>query len=497
MSSLTANLRLSPSQWTALKPVLITLGVALFCGWAVATEQARLAIAGGMLFALIAAGSVTPRLMIVVLLGILCFLGDFRRFITITYPNSGQDPILLVPPLVVGLMVASLVATKSLRFDSALSKWVVALLILMTLQILNPAQGGMSVGIAGTLFTIVPVCWFWLGQIYATEEMINKLVLVAMPVIAVLAGILGLYQVFVGFLPFEQEWIDTEGYSSLWVASDVVRPFSWFTAASEYAGFLMMAIVALWAMVSTRKRLDLLPVVAFLVIALFLIGSRGPIVKVLALVPLVWAITSQSAASWVPRLVLAVVITIGAAGYSLTAVSSMEMESGAADVLVGRNADGLLNPMDAETSTVGKHGDMMERGFISGFSTPLGLGLGSTTPAAKKFGGNRKSSEIDYTNLILSLGLMGMVIYGGILLLVGWNAFWYYLQVRTTLALAIGGMLLIHIGGWTRGTEYFLAAWCWFLIGALDQFTTKRRQELEAEKAMLDEEEDDPRLVLA
>ncbi|MEL7169698.1 MAG: hypothetical protein AAGN64_10160, partial [Bacteroidota bacterium] len=170
MSSLVANLRLSQSQWTALKPVLITLAVALFCGWAVATEQARLAIAGGMLFALIAAGSVTPRLMIVVLLGILCFLGDFRRFITITFPNTGQDPILLVPPLVVGLMVASLVATKSLRFDSTLSKWVVALLILMTFQILNPAQGGMSVGIAGALFTIVPVCWFWLGQIYATEE---------------------------------------------------------------------------------------------------------------------------------------------------------------------------------------------------------------------------------------------------------------------------------------------------------------------------------------
>ncbi|MEM9996912.1 MAG: hypothetical protein AAF809_04360 [Bacteroidota bacterium] len=487
MSTLGSTFGLSASQRSALSPVFVTLGMALFCAYAVGTGQARLAIAGGMLFALMAAASVTPRLMIVVLLGILCFFGDFRRFITITYPHTGQDPILLVPPLVVVLMMASLVATRSLRFDSTLSKWVVAFLILMTLQILNPQQGGISVGIAGALFTIVPVCWYWLGQVYATEEMVRKLVFVGLPVIGVLAGILGTYQVFVGFLPFEQEWIDTEGYSSLWVADDVVRPFSWFTAASEYAGFLMMAIVAAWALVSTRKRLDLIPIVGFMVVALFLIGSRGPMVKVFALFPIVWAITSQSKASWMPRLILAAVIMVGAASYSLTAVSEMNVENEAADMLVGRNADGLLNPMEAETSTVGKHSDMVQRGFLSGFSNPLGIGLGSTTPASKKFGGNRTSSEVDYTNFILSLGLLGMVIYGGILFIVGWNSFWYYLSVRTPLALAIGGMLLIRIGGWTRGTEYFLAAFCWFMIGALDQFTTARREELAAEKAGLAE----------
>ena len=51
------------------------------------------------------------------------------------------------------------------------------------------------------------------------------------------------------------------------------------------------------------------------------------------------------------------------------------------------------------------------------------MGLGATTPAAGKLGGNSASSEVDLSDMFLSLGLLGGLAYALVIVLVLTYAF--------------------------------------------------------------------------
>src|SRR5205823_6330019 len=112
------------------------------------------------------------------------------------------DPVLLVGPAVALLLFALALVKGRLSRDSKLSRWVAVLMVIMVLQIFNPLQGGLAVGLAGALFYLVPLLWFWIGQSWGSAIFTEKVLFRVVIPVAVAGSLLGLYQAFFGLLSY-------------------------------------------------------------------------------------------------------------------------------------------------------------------------------------------------------------------------------------------------------------------------------------------------------
>src|SRR5262249_30681447 len=124
----------------------------------------------------------------------------------------------------------------------------------------------------------------------------------------------------------------------------------------------------------------------------------------------VWAISARSVISWLPR--LAVAATIGGVGLvGLLVFLQGSSFGGRVAPLVERQGGGLLDPGDQGKSTATGHLQMIRDGLIAGVTNPAGEGLGITTAAAEKYGKGTRSAEVDFANLMISVGILGGVLY--------------------------------------------------------------------------------------
>src|SRR5271170_3573831 len=147
----------------------------------------------------------------------LILLGDLRRFVADIAMPAAFDPLLLVAPAVTAVLV--LPSLLNLKLKESLSKAVLALLVVMFAQVVNPKQGGLSIGLSGVFFYIVPVMWFWIGRSLGSTAVLHRVIYRVILPLGLAAGILGLCQNFIGFLPYQQTWIAAVGkvYTSLYV----------------------------------------------------------------------------------------------------------------------------------------------------------------------------------------------------------------------------------------------------------------------------------------
>jgi hypothetical protein len=114
---------------------------------------------------------------------------------------------------------------------------------------------------------------------------------------------------------------------------------------------------------------------------------------------------------------------------------------------------------------------MLTEGLVAGFTTPAGVGLGATTEAAHKYGARSLNSEVDLSNMMISVGLLGGILYLAIVATVLFKAVRWWRIERTPYALAITGSLLGTLSGWLIGGEYSIAALVWFQIGLMDRLS--------------------------
>lgn len=107
---------------------------------------------------------------------------------------------------------------------------------------------------------------------------------------------------------------------------------------------------------------------------------------------------------------------------------------------------------------------------------PIGRGLGVTTLAGMKLSNNGASSEVDLSNMMISDGVIGGVIYALIIFETLRLAFKE--AKASSHGLIILGILLATLGSWSIGGNYSASAIIWLSIGYLDVLTLKRRREL-------------------
>jgi hypothetical protein len=410
---------------------------------------------------------IKPQVAILSACVFLAVMGDLRRLL-IQDVSASLDPVLLIGPAVAVLLTSIAYFTGRLNLTSRTSKLVRALLIVMFLQIFNPLQGGLAVGIAGTMFYLIPVLWFWIGQAWGSEALLGRLLCWIVVPVGAAASIMGIHQAFYGFYPFELDALHRLGFYQTKISGTELRPWGFFTSTSEYTAYLAIGIVIPIALLfAGRFRMALL-IVPLLAFAAFVSGVRGPVVAVLMTMVLLWATLSQSIGAWSIRLVIAAAVFLSGLVWMLNEVQEMDL-SPQVSSLVQHQTDGLLNIQDQKKSTGTGHLEMVVEGIFHGIANPLGTGLGSTTLAAGKFGASGGSTEMDISDAFESLGIVGGFIYIALVVsvLAGTTREWR--RTRSPVTFAVLAILFVMFGRWMNGGQYATAALCWFCIGGMDR----------------------------
>ena len=394
-------------------------------------------------------------------------LGLLRRLVTysvVGVPTS-VDPLLLIGPLVIIVLVAALAQADRPRVTTTLSRMMAGLVVLICIEAVNPLQGSVTAGPAALVF-FVPILAFWIGRDFLPDvdlrRMLTVLALLALPVV-----VYGYVQLNSGLPSWDASWVTSQGYSALSVGG-VIRPFSSLSSASEYAALLVVAIVV-WAWLRPLRSpwFIRVPVLAALLVSLFFESSRGVVFLLVGTTGLVLAARSGV------RFRTAVVIGI-AAILLLPSVASRVLPqqsagtTGGANTLVAHEASGLANPTGA-TSTFGIHATQVAQGLQSAITDPVGRGISVVTIAGKKFGGAQQGTETDVSNAAVALGLIGLALVVAIICVGFRSAYRLAVARRDPLAYAALGILAVTFLQWLNGGQYAIAYLPWLVLGWVDR----------------------------
>lgn len=407
--------------------------------------------------------SITPGVGLPLFAAVMPYLGLIRREMIPLAGYSGNDPITLFSGFVVAGIMARLLIARQIRIDTFASKLMLPLLFVMFGQVLNPAQGGLVVGVAGAIFYFVPMLFFFVGRRYVTPEILERIFTVIV-VSGCVCAAYGLYQSTFGFNEREWAWIEFARYRQQLFG--IFRVFSTFLSFGEYVLFLAMALEIAWSRLM-RRRWIYLPVALFLFATIFLSSSRSGVVSSLLAMVVVWAVLARNRRGWWLRGALAGSLALFGLLNTLRGVELGDVEDRNA-FAVGYQASGLTDPL-GEQSTGRMHLGLVAFGFTSGVTRPIGRGLGSTTVAAEKFGSEGDvHTEVDFTNFIVSTGVLGGLLYMALAITLIGRLIGFWLKSRSTVALSAVGVATVLLGNWTMGGYYAPSSLMWLILGGVD-----------------------------
>ncbi len=415
----------------------------------------------------------------------LFLLGDIRRILNLTGDFPKFDPLLLVGP--VFSIIITLPILLGLRLKDNMSKAVLALMIVMTLEIVNPKQGPVVVGIAGAMFYLVPLLWFWLGRQYGTFNMLERLISGGLVPLGLLAAVLGIVQTYIGFLPWEKSWIDNVAshLSSINLGGGFYRAFGYSVNGVEFSQVMMTACTAATALFFAGRRVFLLPV-PILAWGIFLASSRGAVLHCLFGVAAAWALSSRSGRGWLPRMAFALALGIGVIGFSAVKAASptgsqSKQFTSAADAASQHQIEGFAHPTDAKHSTAALHSQMVVTGIMRGITYPIGYGLGSATLGSSRLGGDASASgsaEFDVSDVFTTTGVVGGFLYLYIFLLILQRSVWFGRSAPKFIGLPTLGIMFSLLGQWLALGSYAMTPLTWLLIGAISRAVTETPRSL-------------------
>ena len=427
--------------------------------------RVRIAVGSTAGLAALALGRYSPRHLLYAVVVWLTLLGLLRRVVTLDAPPSKADPILLVGPFALGLLALAAIDRGVGGRRSFLTKSVFALQVLIILGALNPLQRSPLGGIAGLLFVLVPTFGFWIGRGLCDDRTLAR-VLRIVAVLAVFVALYGLAQTLVRFPSWDRLWINGAGVGSLNVHG-VIRPFGSLSSAAEYGTFIAVGLI-IWLAYSFRPVVAPLaaPALVLLAVAVFLESSRGLVVMSVAAIGFV--VAARARLPGLASVAVAAALLAGL-GYGIKHIAPSSFGSGKSSVLVAHQVNGLSNPLDPNASTATTHYSMMINGFRAGIHNPFGEGIGTITIAGARFGGVTAGTELDPSNMGLSLGIPGMVVYL-LVVIAGFRTLYGRARTRgDALSVAALGVAAVTAMQWLNGGQYAVAILPWLVLGWADR----------------------------
>lgn len=350
--------------------------------------------------------------------------GFLRRvqYLFITY--SDNDPIHIITPVVTLLAFAMLLQRRRLEIfrETPLAGLVSILGLIYFLEIFNPLQGGLTVGLSGALFMLVPVVWFYFGQTIKSSfvETAFKVIVV----LGLITSLYGVYQLAFGFPSYEQYWIDnTEFYNSISVGN-VKRALATFSSAEEWGRYIEIgALIAFGFAAGTAnfpRRAGWFLAGAVLTVMLLLTGQRTAMfglilgsVILLLLGARTWrAVVARALLVLAPVLLIAVLVKAPTNDDMLS-----HDENDRAGSVLSHTARGTLRPTE--------EGSLQERfKNWTWFATdlipyrPLGIGLGGTSLGAWRWNSEMDLPPIDsyFISTVVTCGLPTALLFMWILM---------------------------------------------------------------------------------
>jgi hypothetical protein len=420
--------------------------------------------------------------------------GIIRRGQYLFIEYTSQDPIHVLTPVVTIFALVSLLRSRRLNILIAtpLAACVSILGAIYLLEIFNPLQGGVVVGLSGAMFSLVPLVWFYFGQ-YVEAAFITK-VLKLLIVVGLVTSLYGVYQLVFGYPSFEQYWINnTEFYSSI-ALGHVERALATFSSAEEWGRYTELGAIAAFGFAGAQTRLA--KRVGWLLAG---IGLTGFV-----------ALTGQRAAMFGLVLGLLVLMVLGARTFAkaILRVTALLLPMALLFVLVqAPTADDMWSGDDSQkVSTVLSH---TQRGMLKPAGEesfqervtnwtflltevipfrPLGAGIGAGSLSEWRFSGNADElPPIDSSILYhgITCGIAGLLLFVWILS----RATWFSVKLarraepdggisthKRIVAAIMFALVLNSVFGLTF-TLYSIAPLAWLFIGWLSAETLKARRE--------------------
>lgn len=182
------------------------------------------------------------------------FRGLLRRAQYLIVDYSQSDPIHLLTPLVTMLAFGRLISSHRLQIFLAtrLAGPVSILTAIFILEIFNPLQGGLVVGLSGALLILVPVTWFYFGQFVSDRFIRNTFKSIV--ILGLIASVYGCYQLVYGYPQFEQYWLDNVEFYNAVAVGHVIRAIGTFTSAEEWGRYISMGALIAFGFTAGAKR---------------------------------------------------------------------------------------------------------------------------------------------------------------------------------------------------------------------------------------------------
>ncbi len=412
-----------------------------------------------------------PRHLLYALVLWLAGVALVRRLVSETAPPSTHDVLVLIGPLAFSLLALVAVGRGALHRRSRLANGVLALSFLALVGAANPLQGSFSAGIAGLLFVLAPMLAFWVGRIVDDRVLLAVFKLIA--VLAIPAAIYGLVQTLSGFPHWDTNWINQVGTANQLGVAGVVRPFASFSSTTEYVMFLGAGLLVMIVLGLRPVALPLsLAAITLIGAAVFYSGVRGVLVMLALALGLIGAARARLPIVLAFPALAGVLFLLSFTAGRLVPDRGVEAAaSSGTTVLATHQLEGLAHPLSQSASTVPLHFREVVNGFQSLTRDPLGVGTGSVTLAASRFGAAPRTSEADPSNVAVALGVPGVIAYL-VVLVAGFGRAYGLARRRgdglSLLALGILGLMLLQ---WLNGGLYAVAFLPWLVLGWVDRST--------------------------
>ncbi|WP_395145244.1 hypothetical protein [Armatimonas sp.] len=401
----------------------------------------------------------------------LVLLGAIRRELIPSTGYISNDPITLVSFFVGGLFFLRMVLMRKIPRHTPVVRLVSIIVIMMILEIFNPFQGGIAVGMGGAIFKLTPLFWYYIG-IQKGSRSVAKVIFVVLVMFGIFETFIGLRQ-NASLTEIEKFWVLISRGSSQALATNIYRSFGTLLSFSEYVFILNMGAALCWVAFLRRRYVYIIP---FTIIggALVLSSSRGGVISLFLMMVVIWAIQARSYRAWIPRLVIAVVIAVWGLTLGVEKAKVVDVDDRTA-VFLNHQIKGLSDPL-GKGSTGGSHVSLVTGGILRGFLTPIGMGLGVGTIASSKFGVGQQSSEADFADMFMALGFIGGILYILICFRICVTMGMYWHDTRDHLALSVIALMAVCQGNWLAGSHYAQSMILWFLIGTMDRLNFEYRQ---------------------
>ncbi len=336
------------------------------------------------------------------------FRGFLRRAQYIFLPYSTNEPIHLLSAIVTScaLILVMLRHRFEMFFQTPMAGYVSVLGVICCLQVFNPRQGGIQIGLTGLLFLGVPMAWFYFGQ--AADRTFVPRVLRLIVVLGLVSSAYGIYQMAAGYPWFELYWIEnTDLYGSIAVYN-VTRPLATFSSAEEWGRYLQIATIIAAGLGIYRgenqRRGIWFAAAAALAVMLIFTGQRTSIFGLLTGLGILFLTGARNLNAVVGRIALVVIllafVVVFAKPVDRDSVFELE-ESDRFETMISHTAKGTIDPTSEGSLTVRL--ETWTKVITEDIpANPLGIGIGGRTAAANR-DANDDRQAIDNYFLIFGL----------------------------------------------------------------------------------------------